>query len=472
MNTPQPELDQLLLGQTELLKTSLPWEKDVFNTDVTRLETPLAPLVATDQLETTPQSFWAADLNWPSTTGTNLLSNQPISPFGWPEVTGCQGVAPVGQLLSELLIQQTKEAAIAQWVAVGISEADRTVLESVQITVTDLPSQILGQVNGYQISIDNDAAGIGWFLDPTPGENSEFSQQLFTNSFKAEFGSSAYGLVDLFTVIEHELGHILGFEHSETNALLSSTLPVGERRLGDVKILELDRAGVPVIAQEELALPDLVVTDFKILTPNPTWGQSVDISWTVTNQGSAIANRDWYDHIWISADGIIDGNNDIFLGQYYTLDTLAAGASYTKTATINVPYDLSKVKLVVLTDTGAPYSASQNNRQAESDEANNSKTIESPFVKADLVVSDFKILDPNPTWGEAIRVSWTITNQGAAIANRDWYDHIWISADGIIDGINDTFLGQYYKSDTLAAGASYTKTATINGKDSGLLRNQ
>ena len=208
---------------------------------------------------------------------------------------------------------------------------------------------------------------------------------------------------------------------------------------------------------------DLVISDFKILDPNPTWGQPATVSWTVTNQGAATANRDWYDHIWISADGVIDGYNDTFLGQYYTSDPLAAGASYTKTATINIPYDLSKTKLVVLTDTGAPYYGFQNDRQAESDETNNTRTIESPFVKPDLAITDFKILTPNPTWGQqGVEVSWTVTNQGAATANRDWYDHIWISADGVIDGYNDTFLGQYYTSDPLAAGASYTKTATIN----------
>ncbi len=87
---------------------------------------------------------------------------------------------------------------------------------------------------------------------------------------------------------------------------------------------------------------DLVVTDFKIVDPNPTWGQTAQITWTVSNQGSATANRTWYDNVWISADGIIDSINDTFLGAYDTT-TLAAGASYTKTASINIPYDLTKV---------------------------------------------------------------------------------------------------------------------------------
>jgi Matrixin len=242
----QSEFDRLLLGQTEPFATSLPWEKDRLSLDVTKLATPLAPILINDVTGTLADNFLASGSYPPSALiGQSLLLGSQSSSFELLGTTGlgaASGAEAVGQTLDQLILSEAKAAAIAEWVAVGITEADRTLLETVQITVTDLPSQILGQANGYQISIDNDAAGVGWFVDLTPWENSEFSRQLSANSWGAEVGGAADGLVDLFTVIEHELGHILGFEHSDTNALLSSTLPVGERRLGDVKILELDRA--------------------------------------------------------------------------------------------------------------------------------------------------------------------------------------------------------------------------------------
>jgi large repetitive protein len=157
---------------------------------------------------------------------------------------------------------------------------------------------------------------------------------------------------------------------------------------------------------------------------------------------------------------VIDGVNDTFLGIYNRGKTLAAGESYTTTVNINIPYDLSKTKLVVWTDNGSPYG--YNNFQAEITKDNNIRTLDQPFLKADLAITDFKILDPQPTWGQSAQISWTVTNQGGGNANQNWYDNVWISADGVIDGVNDTFLGIYNRGKTLAAGESYTTTTNIN----------
>jgi large repetitive protein len=87
--------------------------------------------------------------------------------------------------------------------------------------ITDLPTGQLaeGSITGYDsngrpdsatISIDNDANGVGWFIDQTPGNNSEFSTQLTNTAYQATSGA-AVGKYDLLTAILHETGHILGF---------------------------------------------------------------------------------------------------------------------------------------------------------------------------------------------------------------------------------------------------------------------
>jgi hypothetical protein len=67
----------------------------------------------------------------------------------------------------------------------------------------------LGRPNTATISIDDDANGVGWFLDTTPADNSEFTGT--DNYLQATPNSPASGKYDLLTAILHEMGHTLGF---------------------------------------------------------------------------------------------------------------------------------------------------------------------------------------------------------------------------------------------------------------------
>jgi hypothetical protein len=87
----------------------------------------------------------------------------------------------------------------------------------------DLPGAMLGQEDGGIIELDSDAAGHGWFVDPTPGDDVEFGPD-----GRALAGSGAAGTMDLLTVVLHELGHLLGFEHGAL-PFMSETLAAGVR---------------------------------------------------------------------------------------------------------------------------------------------------------------------------------------------------------------------------------------------------
>lgn len=67
--------------------------------------------------------------------------------------------------------------------------------------------------------IDADAAGHGWFLDPTPALDEEFDSA----------GDSSMTQMDLLTAIMHEMGHVLGFDHGEAG-LMFEALASGRRQ--------------------------------------------------------------------------------------------------------------------------------------------------------------------------------------------------------------------------------------------------
>jgi hypothetical protein len=55
--------------------------------------------------------------------------------------------------------------------------------------------------------------------------------ELLWDLFNGLLGSPAYGKVDLLTVVEHELGHELGFADTTGDGLMGVFLPTGVRRV-------------------------------------------------------------------------------------------------------------------------------------------------------------------------------------------------------------------------------------------------
>ncbi|QDU51612.1 DUF7453 family protein [Gimesia panareensis] len=137
-----------------------------------------------------------------------------------------QNTTPLAQSTAEEILDEAKAD-----LAPHLTSADQVKLETIQVQVVDLEGSTLGLAVADTIYLDQTAADFGWFVDPTPEDHSEF-QKSGKLTLIALPDSEAAGQIDLWTVIRHEIFHLLGYEHTETG-LMESTLLPGERKLTD-----------------------------------------------------------------------------------------------------------------------------------------------------------------------------------------------------------------------------------------------
>jgi hypothetical protein len=172
-----------------------------------------------------------------STPSTALGGGSIVIQKGSPQLAaGGQGGGGAGVIaITPDQVAAVLPAAVARWAAAGLSAADLARLQAATAQVADLPEGYLGaaEMSGDTITIDLDAAGYGWFVDATPGDDAEFTA-VTAGGLGAGADSPAGGRMDLLTVVMHELGHVIGLDSrfaSDPSDLMAAYLGTGDRRL-------------------------------------------------------------------------------------------------------------------------------------------------------------------------------------------------------------------------------------------------
>lgn len=109
--------------------------------------------------------------------------------------------------------------AVDIWQQRGLSEAAVAALEGLRFRITDLPKGELSLTYGSTVVLDFDASGAGWHRGLR----------------EPQYDSVDSTGVDLLTVMLHEMGHVLGLKHGDSE-LMEPLLEPGVRRLPNATV--------------------------------------------------------------------------------------------------------------------------------------------------------------------------------------------------------------------------------------------
>jgi photosystem II stability/assembly factor-like uncharacterized protein len=140
-------------------------------------------------------------------------------------VSAAEDAIPLTQTDLDPIVAQ----AIADWADFGLATDQLEALVTVRFVSIDFSGAQLGLAERDTIFLDINAAGHGWFVDPTPGADEEF--HAIGNHLEA-LDPVVLDRIDLLTVVSHEIGHALGLDDldSSFDSLMSDTLETGVRQ--------------------------------------------------------------------------------------------------------------------------------------------------------------------------------------------------------------------------------------------------
>ncbi len=205
---------------------------------------------------------------------------------------------------------------------------------------------------------------------------------------------------------------------------------------------------------------DLMVSDLTGPTEQVTAGESLALTWEVTNNGpDATAGSHWSDSVYISTNGQLD-EEDLLLETFVHNGALAHGETYTSSENLLLPEDLQEGTYHLILKTDA---ASNNDIFEYQAEGNNTLATQVDVVlppPADLQITLDSV--PEEAWsGQSLPVQWTVKNEGGSPASSEegsWFDSIYLSRDTYFDPETDTRLGHLEHEGVLAAAGEYSQS--------------
>jgi hypothetical protein len=135
------------------------------------------------------------------------------------------------------------------------------------------------------VVIDTNAAGCGWFVDQTPGDDDEFRQM--NGQLVAPPATAAASRIDLLSVLMHEFGHVLGLSHDDPHDVMAATLATGVRRTVNTSAWPWDAQFVLASVVSRPLFTSPLPSVFE-----PLSRESLDAAWASREDFPAVRARD------------------------------------------------------------------------------------------------------------------------------------------------------------------------------------
>jgi hypothetical protein len=228
ISTTEVNSSQASLEQENIRQVS-PTEVDIFYPSLIHLDSTQigTTQINTDQIRTSQIGILQNNVSQNSNlyAWTNKVNTAEVS-FS-SVVTAQQFINGNGTLHSSTYapISATTNSALISWnsllqntvnpLKLNIEIADLPTGQLAEATITGFDPT--GRPNSGTLYLDTDANGLVWYLDPTPWDNTEYSQTLTDTAYRATADSAAYGHYDLLTTLLHETAHLQGFISGYSN---------------------------------------------------------------------------------------------------------------------------------------------------------------------------------------------------------------------------------------------------------------
>lgn len=179
---------------------------------------------------------------------------------------------------------------------------------------------------------------------------------------------------------------------------------------------------------ETISAPDLRITGLTVTpVPGPFSGARLDLSWQMSNDGTAIAESGFYERIRVVNTGT--SQELVNTTPYYNAGPITNGTSRARTVSVNLPDGTQSVGNLEITVTADALNQRTEANVAGTAEANNSATI--PITIAldtypDLLVTSVSVEPAMLVSGTNMTIRWTLTNSGTGPVSANFYDRVTV----------------------------------------------